>query len=506
MQAYVNRSQQFFRNTAIGYALIAANIVFTLLSIPLALRYLGKEEFGLWALAQQIGAYFLLLDLGLAIAMSRLLANHKDEVNGGAYGSLLLTGTTVFGLQGVFLFALGSLFALFAPTLFAVPTALAEEFRNVIVIVAAVSGATLALRSITAPLWAFQRLDVSYGMGIVSLSSSLVSLWIGFHLGWGVYSFAFSGIPPLIISTVAGFEFCRRSGLYPERGSWGRVKWEVFCRMFAFGKDVMLISLGNQLVNASQIMILGRMAGLEAAATFAVGTKFYTLGTQLTGRLIESSAPALTEMVVQGDVARLRHRFVDIYSTSLSLAAVGSVALVAANAMVVDRWTAGVISWNFSWDLLLGLLLLANTASRSLVGLFGIAGDLRPVRNLYLVEAALFVALGIPAAQHFGIAGLLSASLVAHLLVTGFFSATAARRVIGSICGLGSPILTALILLIAATFVVSFLPDIPAFFRPLAAALVILVFSLAAGSTILAPEVKGRIFKRILNLSLSTRS
>ncbi len=423
----MKRSQQFVRNTAVGYALVAANIAFTILSVPLALRYLGKEEFGLWALAQQIGGYLMLIDLGITSAMSRLLANHKDEVNGGAYGPLLLTGGIVFAVQGVLLAVFGVIFAFVAPQLFAVPAALAADFRNVLVILSMQSGAAIALRSITAPLWAFQRLDVSYGFGITSLVAGLAFLWIGFHSGLGVYSFPLAGIPPMILCSFLGLVFCFRHGLYPKSGAWGRPNWAAFKEMLSFGKDVTLMMIGSQLVNASQVIILGRVAGLEAAATFAIGTKFYALGSQLTGRLVESSAPALTEMHVRGENERLRVRFFDICRTSMFLATAGAVSLIVANTMVVGLWTSGVIQWQSSWDILLGLLLLGTTASRCLVSLFGIAGDLRPVRNLYLIEASAFIVLSVPAASHFGISGLLTASLFAHLLITLAFAGYAAR-------------------------------------------------------------------------------
>jgi len=488
-----------------GYALVGANILYTLLSIPLALRYLGKEEFGLWALAQQIAGYLMLIDFGLSVAVSRLLANHKDQINGGPYGALLVTGGFVFILQGVFLLLVGSLFALFAPAVFQVPSALAGDFRNLIIILAAVSGATIALRSITAPLWAFQRLDVSYGIGIVYLLLGLVSLWLGFVLGWGIYSFAVAGIPAMAVCTTLGFEICRRAGFYPARGCWGRPRWEAFKEMFTFGKDVMLMSLGSQLVNASQIIILGRVAGLEAAATFAIGTKFYALGSQLTGRLVDSSAPVLTEMFVQNDLGRLRHRFTDIVCTSLFLATAGAVALLAANAMVVRWWTSGVILWSFSWDLLLGLLLVATTASRCLVGLFGIAGNLRPVRNIYLLEAAAFIAAGIPAASAFGIPGLLAASLGAHLLVTAGFSTIAAQKIFGSLHSLRRPVLLASIIWAAAAAITSLLQGVPRPMEATGAMVVILGFSAVAAATILSPDAKHRIFARIPGFASAPR-
>ena len=489
----MKRSRQFAKNTAMGYAQVLANIGFTILSVPLALHYLGKEEFGLWALSQQIGGYFLLIDLGLSSAMSRLLANHKDNLNGGPYGALLLTGGLVFVVQGALLAVLGSLFALIAPPLFNIPESLAHDFRNVLVILSVLSGATIALRAVTSPLWAFQRLDISYGFGIVSLVGGLGCLWLGFKAGWGIYSFAWASLPPMVVCTAWGLIFCLRNNFYPSCGCWTKPSWRAFKEMFVFGKDVMLMAIGSQLVNASQIMILGRVAGLEAAATYSIGTKFYSLGTQLTGRLFESSAPALTEMFVRKESGRLRERFADIFRASLFIATSGAVALVVANATVVRWWTSGVIEWSLRWDLMLGALLLATTCSRCLVGLFGIAGNLLPVRNLYLAEAAVFIAIGIPAAAHFGIMGLMGASLLVHLLVTVAFSAVAAQRLLTSTAPLKAPAFTAAGIFAAAGLTATLFPSIDSWAVSTFAIAIILVFSALSFFSIISSEARHRL-------------
>ena len=89
-----SRTHNFIRGLGAGYLATAINIAYTAASIPLALHYLGKEQFGLWALAQQIMGYLMLLDLGVSSAVSRFIADRKDDVNGGGYGSLLLTGAS----------------------------------------------------------------------------------------------------------------------------------------------------------------------------------------------------------------------------------------------------------------------------------------------------------------------------------------------------------------------------------------------------------------------------
>jgi len=56
---------------------------------------------------------------------------------------------------------------------------------------------------------------------------------------------------------------------------------------------------------------------------------------------------------------------------------------------------------------------------------------LRPVRSIYFIEACLFVFMAIPAAAHFGITGLLVASLVAHSAITATLTMRASRRQLG---------------------------------------------------------------------------
>ena len=50
----MSRVRHYTRSLASGYAAFAANTVFSLVSVPLALHYLSKAEFGLWALTTQI--------------------------------------------------------------------------------------------------------------------------------------------------------------------------------------------------------------------------------------------------------------------------------------------------------------------------------------------------------------------------------------------------------------------------------------------------------------------
>jgi len=428
-----SRTHNFVRGLSAGYLATIINIAYTAASIPLALHYLGKEQFGLWALAQQIAGYLMLLDLGVSSAVSRFIADRKDEVNSSSYASLMITGAIVFAAQGLLIALVGAAFSFFAPTLFSIPPHLSADFTNVIIIITSLAGLSVVFRSLGAPLWAFQRMDVTYGLSTFNLLISFLTLWLGFYLGLGIYSFALAGTPSVILSPIFTFWICRRNHYYPSTGFWGRPNWTYLRQIFLFGQDVLLMTLGSQMVNASQIMILSRVAGLSVASTYAVGTKLLTLAQQFTGRIIESSAPGLTEMFVRGETAKFHVRFTNVVVLTTLLATIGASALMAGNTAFISFWTSGRIRWNPLFDIVLASLLLATSFSRCMISLFGIAGNMRPVRHIYFVEGTLFIALALPATAYFGIGGLLIVSLFAHSAVTFILSFRACGRVLTSL-------------------------------------------------------------------------
>jgi hypothetical protein len=425
----MSRSTSFARGLGAGYLATAINIAYTAASVPLALHYLGKDQFGLWSLSQQIVGYLILLDLGVTSAVSRFIADHKDDVNGGDYGRLLLTGAIVFAIQGALIVIVGLVFSIFAPALFSVPTPLASDFTKVLMIISSLAGISIFSRSLSAPLWTFNRIDFSYLMGSFTLISGFAALWLGFHFGWGIYSFAISGLPAALLCPAMTFYFCRRNGFYPSaKSGWQAPALPDILRVFAFGKDAALMTLGSQMVNATQIMIISRFVGLDAAAIFSIGTKLYSLGQQLVARVVGTAAPALTELFVRGENARFNTRFYDVVSISIFLATMISSFLVIGNSAVVSIWTSGMISWNPLADVLLGALLVGTSVSRCLNELFVFKGNLKTVRHIYFVEGLFSITLSIPAVIRFGLIGLLATTLFVHLAVALSFSLKAAAR------------------------------------------------------------------------------
>ncbi len=97
----MSRLKKFAYALLSGYALMGTNIVFTLLSVPLALHYLkSNEKFGLWALTTQIAGYIALIDLGMS-GISRILIDYKDRKDSSDYGNIIQTVWLVSVVQAM---------------------------------------------------------------------------------------------------------------------------------------------------------------------------------------------------------------------------------------------------------------------------------------------------------------------------------------------------------------------------------------------------------------------
>src|SRR5512136_2367722 len=107
----MSRFRRYTHSMVSGYVMLAANTLYTLASVPLALRYLSEKEFGLWSVVTPIGGYILLIDVGMGASVARILIDYKDRRAGGEYGSLVQTGALVGVVQGLLIFLIGAALA-----------------------------------------------------------------------------------------------------------------------------------------------------------------------------------------------------------------------------------------------------------------------------------------------------------------------------------------------------------------------------------------------------------
>ncbi|HUJ71694.1 MAG TPA: oligosaccharide flippase family protein [Verrucomicrobiae bacterium] len=418
----MSRIKRFLHILASSYVSLGAGVVFTLVSVPLALHFLPKAQFGLWALMTQAVGYVALIDAGMTGAVARHLIDHKDDPSTGDYGSVVQTGNLVWAVQGAIIFLVGFVLSPWLARLFAIPADLQHDFIVLMRWQSGIVAFAFATRVCSQIIYAHQRIDLANYVAILGFAVNLVTLWIAFERGQGVYSILWAGGISTIVSQILLFLVCWQRKMFPPWGAWGRPTWARFKQLFHYGKDVFLVMVGTQLTSASQTIIISRTLGLDMAAVWSVCTKLFLFAGELIWRVSNYAEPMFAEMMARGEDNLLRTRFRDVVTVSGTVSVFVAAGLALGNAPFVQVWTQGKMFWSPWNDVLLGIWLVTRSIIRCHVNLILISKKIGLLRFVVFAEGVLFVVLALSVSRLGGIPSVVGASILCSLFVTGNYS------------------------------------------------------------------------------------
>ena len=265
-------------------------------------------------------------------------------------------------------------------------------------------------------LYANQRMDIQCYNDMLSLAAQIGLLMLFLSLGCGIYSFIYGNIITGLASPAFMFWNCRRLGLLPRPGEWGGVSWRIFAQIFDYGKNVFIMVLGYQLIMASQVILVSRTLGLEAAAAWSVGTKILNLMIPLMCRPYGAALPGLYEMAARHEQPRLYARFREMVVLTASLGVFLGVSLALCNSAFVNIWTSGKFNWSPWNDLFLGLFIFLSSVQTTHMTFVNVSKQFAGARFIYLLEGTCFISICTLLAGRGGLVGILVASNVCQLL------------------------------------------------------------------------------------------
>jgi O-antigen/teichoic acid export membrane protein len=282
-------------------------------------------------------------------------------------------------------------------------------------------GAGFCVKILGSALWCHQRSDVVNVSSVLMLGTSFAALWLGFHFGFGLYSMLLSNAAGVLTNALASWLASSWLRLFPARGSWGALSWNVFWEVYDYAKNLFLITIGTQLLMASQVVIVTRVLGLDAAAVWSIATKVFTLAQQIVFRVFDFSVAALVEMFVRGERSLLQKRFrhLVLFTASLSIVVGGAVAVC--NSSFLEIWTRGRIAWGSENDMLMAVLLVLYSVVRCYASLMDVTKELRVLKYVSLLEGICFVVLALFLAPKFGFSGVIGAAIVLDIIFMGAY-------------------------------------------------------------------------------------
>ena len=321
----------------VGTALGAVAIV------PVLVRLLGSEGFGIWFTVTSATAIVGFADLGISNGLVTLIAAAGAEGDDDTIASYVSSAFFTLALLGAGLFCT---FLLVSPHVdwAALLNTTAEHRASVRPAVTALAAAIC----ISMPLGVAQRVHMAYQEGFLSSVYAGLGVLVGLALAL-VAAVADADLLVVVGATLAGPALVslvncallfgrRRPGLRPRLRA---ATSATASRVVRSGGLFLVLGLAVAVGYESDLVVLSRVLGPEAVTAYAAPMRLFALMPMIASFLITPLWPAYGDALARGDVAWARTTFRRSVKVAAVLNVPAALVLVAVGRPLVERLVPG---------------------------------------------------------------------------------------------------------------------------------------------------------------------
>jgi O-antigen/teichoic acid export membrane protein len=398
--------------------------------VPITIRGLGPDAYGLMALVSALTGYLGLIDMGLGQAIVRYLSYFRALGEGRPMIAIVRVALTWFAaagcVGGLFLFLSASWLA---SDLLQVPPDLMVSAVMVIRLSAVNLVLGLVLSVGTAIPISFLRFDIAAGM-----SGAFSTLyWIGpaavVTLGYGIVAITLFYIASNALALVLYFYFGWR--LFRAVSLDAGPEWREIRRMvLSFAGLVGANRIGSTLAAQTNRLMVGMTAGTAAAAYYQVPSVLASKATELLNRIAGVLFPTGSALIARGDYEGLRALYFKSSRYLFLLNASMAMPIAVYARPLLGFWVSPLYAEKGSQALVIFAATLALNTAALPVGYLSWSAARAGTNLLFAsLSSAISLAAVYPLTSRFGVTGAATAGLLGAL-VQPFFIHYVDRRIL----------------------------------------------------------------------------
>ena len=400
-----------------GYAAMFSIMLAGVFSVPLALRFLSNEEFGLWNVIGQSLGYLLLIDFGVSWSASRMLVGPLREGNTEELDSWWTVLVSVLVVQGLLIACLGFAGRDFFLSFFDISPELLPEAHLLWSGMILVNAIQFPFRAYTGILYCQDRWYVMHLTSILSSWLNLAVFAALLYAGHRMSAYLVASTLSIACNSVLWFHSVRRSGLRlsfrPGLFDSGKL-----VALFRYSSGMFLLAVAAQITFMSQSIIIGKVLGLGAVAAFVVSSKSFTVVLQLARRAFDAYSPRWMQLFVGNDRETVCRQWQGVMSWLIPAALAGALGILIFNRSFSLLYGGPSNHVSRLFDLLIAAGLLVQVVIFSTAFTFHLSARIRGWCLAGIGDALLQVTLGVILTHWFGSCGLLAGALLGPALVS----------------------------------------------------------------------------------------
>jgi len=394
--------------------------VLTLISLPLAVRYLGAERYGVWATVTTTVVWINLLDLGIANTLTNHLSRAfalNDKHSAARYftNALFLTGGIAV-LAGILLACL--LPQIDWPRLLNVSRNVdPAEVRETIAVACGIMLLALPCNLVGKVLAGYQELhrnSWAAGVGAVASLGGLalgialrVSMPILFLMSAGCLTLA--NLVHLVL--IVGWQ---KRWLIPRVSCIDRT---TTAGLLSSGSPFFLIQLAAVAVFSSDNLIVSHYCGASAVTPYSVTWRVVGLTAVLQSLMFPALWPAYAEAYARGDLPWIRRTFAFAMKGTLACTWLCVAFFLLCGRSLIRMWAGPAAVPDYALLLAMGAWAVINGFMSVESCLLAALNRTRGQAALSMAAAALNIVLSLLLVRHVGPLGVIGGTILSYLIV-----------------------------------------------------------------------------------------
>lgn len=409
------------------------SLIVSVIIVPLTVRYLGAESYGLWVTISSTVAMFFLLDLGIASTLTNLISEAyatDDKRQAGIYfATALWVIIVVAGALGVLGWLIwphinwASLFHLQS-------TNLTRETSEAVAAAFFVFLLSLPFNLAIRILSGYQELHVANFFATGGSVLSLVAVIVVIHFR--------GGLPFLVAAYAGSTVFANAACLTwicffykPWMKPWPtRIDPNAIGRIFHTGIQFFAIQLAGLVVFNSDNLIIAHYLSPAQVTPYSVTWRLVGYLTAIQSLIIPSLWPAFSEAWSIGNMDWIRSTYRRLRWITVGALSIGSIGFLTFGRQVIRIW-AGPSAVPSPWLLrlmCLWMILLAITANQAC--LMGATNRVKKQAISSGLAALVNLGLSIIWVRSFGLIGVLLATIVSYVVFILFVQVQEVRSIL----------------------------------------------------------------------------
>jgi O-antigen/teichoic acid export membrane protein len=390
------------------------------ISIPITVRYLGPENFGVWVTISTTLSMLLVLDLGVTNSLTNFISeayarddrDHASTYTTTALGAMLAISLLLAGIAWSIwpslhwdrLFHLSS--AAEAPTVGkAVAAALA------IFLVGLPSGLAPKI------LGGYQELRTANLFTAVGSLMNLLSIILMVHFHAGLVALVTASSAALVGANIVALVwifFFYKPWLAPRLK---HLEGLAARRMILSGSEFFLLQIAGLIAFNSDNLVVIHYLGPAQVAAYSVAWRLVGYATIAQTLITPALWPAFSEAFSRGDLPWIRHTFRRTMALTMTIALAASLLFALAGRWIIRIWASHAAVPTEELLLLMCVWVLISTFMTNTATVLVAKGETRLQAWCSLASAALNLALSIYWVQRIGAPGVILATIVSFLIV-----------------------------------------------------------------------------------------